>query len=812
MKLEEVLADAFVVERRLPCPSGFHRRFEVTSRAANDGRRLMLTCAQYGSPLPEDSLARQRDLLERMSRPPVAVLGAVSAGEFQPNYHWMTAPLPPWKTVHEALRERRRLPLEEVERLLQALAAGLAPAVQRGWPLFTLALHEILFDSASGGVLLLPPDMPLFGMTSAAPAAADPLQTIAFRPAALQPAQEQTPVSSRDYVRPLALLCCEMLGEELSGAASHNERFRPIAALSAQQNRVLRAVLAGAERHPFEHLEQFVVEFTGVGAATAAEPVERRPAPAPAVAAEAAPAAPPPMPSAPVSLESTLAAAGFQPLEELRQTGPCRVWSAEHATHGACVVSAVDLSMEVADTARRLQALMTTLGQSDAAHFILPCDVRSAGPWLLVARVRPARTLLDALRSVRAFDKPTAARILASIHAAYEMLWGLCGRRIVAASTDQFWLAPGAGLDFQGAEWRLDAAQILLDHEFQPQAAVRPIEHFARLALHLLGHDGGGLASATVHRFTPLAELSPGTNEILRTALDPTRTGDLSLNQFIARIIAALAGHTAIAEKKQGRPLKVAPAFEGREASARNRLRLMPDMEDAPVLALCAEQRIKLGRGSAQVDFVTQFQPRSPVNDSRTRAISRVNTEAYLNGSQILLQDLADASPSLIDARRIGKPEAVDLPLTLLLGGEYPVEFQSMRSGYGSSAPVVSGWPPPPPGRRSGGPRGACMLRPGIASGLNMQLGWVFTDIGLRVTGEQPATLILCSAQDPTCLARIHHYAGGFWIECASSKAGLRLDETELQPGELAPLEPGVVLSISSYRLLVREFVPASVE
>lgn len=789
-KLEEVLADTFIVERRLPCPSGLHRRFEVRSKSGDSGNTCVLSCAQYATPLNEDALKRQRDLGEKLRTPPFAALCGMMEASFEPEYHWMTSQLPALGSVHEHLREHRKLAVDDVEWLMRVLASALSAAVGKGWPRFRLDAHEIRVDvkARAAGVLL--PDMPLFGV-AASTAIVDPLQTMAFHPAALGPAEDPVPASSTEYVTPLALLCCEMLGEEVDGGSGGNERFRPIAALSAQQNRVLRAALVGQDRHGFESVMQFASEFTGIDMTD--EPaafVETRRATQP-VTADRAPEVQPGL------LE------GYTTPSEITSIGPCRVWTARHATLGDVVISSVDLSTEVAETTRRLQSMAASLRSANGKHLVIPVDTPGNARELHLIRKKPDSTLLDMLRSSQALEKPAVARMLASIHSAYESLWGLCGRRIVAMSLDQFWLVRGEADEAPAATLRLDATQILLDHEFQPQAAMRPIEHFARLTLHLLGHDGGALSGAGGVRFSPVPELDSATNELIRNALDPSRTGETSLNAFLAGVTAALAGHTAIAQIKQGRVLRLSPKFAGREPVPLARVRLMPDVKEGPILTIVTGGEVLMGRSGNQADFVTQFVPRSPLNDSRTRSISRVQLKAVSKGGQILLEDVTDGNPSMIDSQRLGKPEAVTLPVSVLLACEYPVALRSCRSSQPPGGLKVEGWPEA--ARRTATTKGACLVVPESAGVLRMELGWLFTDIGIAVSRTQNV-LRFCAADDAACVARIHLHAASLWLEALSDEVVVRVANVEIRHGEFVALRPDDVIGVQDRKLLVKEY------
>jgi len=793
--LEQALAEIFTVERRLPCPSGLHRRFAVRRKQSPEAGLLLLSCSQYQGPLTQEALVSQREIVARLTAFPCPSIQPLIEAVIEPQYHWMVSTLPELGTLHEHLREHRKLPVEEVEWLMRVLAGVLTTTVAKSWPRITLDPHQITLDLHRRQVQVLLPDLPIFGVSSVLEV--DPLQTIAFNPAALTASQSQVPTSTRDYVTPLALLCCELLGEQEAGGPGGNEKFRPLAALSAQQNCVLRAALVGSDRHGFESVGHFVSELTGIESAEMPS-VEHR---------ATRQAQPPPLPSAPLSeVEMPGPLAAYTLSEEVRRVGPCSVWNATHPTLGEVVISSVDLSSEVAEVARRLQSLMHTLRSADTKFLIVPVDTPADARSLYVVRQRPKFRLLDALRQSRALEKPAVAKLLASIHGIYESLWALIGRRMVAMSLDQFWVEDDGNGKLAGLSGlRLDVAQVLLDHEFQPQQAMRPVEHFARLTLLLLGHDGGALAGGPVLRFAPIPELDAGANELLRNALDATSSGEVSLNSFLARISAALAGHTAMSQLRQKRTLKIPAKFSSRVPQALDRVRLMPDTKEAPILAVAVSGEVLIGRGVGQADLVTQFAPRSPLNDSRTRSVSRVQVRALMKGGQIMLEDIAGANPSMIDRQRLDTATAVDLPVTVLLGSEYPMELRSARSAHPPGGLAVEGWSETK--KRQPSQRGATLLLPATAGVLKMELAWLHSDVGL-VASRNGGSIRYGAADDPTCVARLHHHDSTLWIEVVSGQTEVKIGDETLLQGELSALLPGDVLTLGDRKLLVQPFHP----
>ncbi|MDZ4405000.1 hypothetical protein [Prosthecobacter sp.] len=771
---------------------------------------MLINCAHH-APLPLESVVRQRALAALMQSPASPLLTAVHEFMFEPGFHLMTAEMPPGRDLRDILRVQQSLTVEQMEQVLIMLRDALKAAVEQSWPRFTLDATQIVVDAESNTSALLIPDMPLFGMSATMPV--DAMQTMAFNPTAFASTEENSvPESTREYVTPLATLCSEMLGAS-AGGGGQNERFRAIPSLTIYQNTLLRSALAGTQRHSFESLDEFVGQFLsgGEGGRTTIPP--RHTASPSRVGARTAhtavPATSGSTPAAsittrtPADVDTALLQAppaGYEINRELRTRDGWRLCVARHPSMGDVLLTTLDVSAEVGEAMRRLSGLMQTLQQSTRLELLRPLDVQRSQRILHVARpLPPGRSLLDALRERRSFSRPTVARLLVAILASYEALWSLVERQFVATSLDQFWLPAGKGeADDNGL--LLDASQLILESVgTRAQLATRPVTHFARLALLLLGQDSGALSGEGPVRFSPVPELSSEINGMLRRAVSPDQSGDLTLARLHAQLTAALAGHTAVAHASR-HVLKVPEDLQSVPVQANLRLRLSPVDNAQPTIALVADDSLWLGRVGTHSDYVAQFRPRNPVNDSRTRLISRAQATAFMQNGQIFLRDIGTTNPSFTAGHHIGSPEIADLPMTLVLAGEYSVEIRLLKSAYATPGPAVIGWPS---SKSRSLRRGGCVLYSLDRGTLPCEVAWIFTDASLAI--DTTGRLAFDDTDAQNSAARFHHHAGGFWIE-ATAASVMDLNGRHLQPGEVAPLGQGDTLRLQGQLFQIQPY------
>ncbi len=798
-RLEQELTRRFVLQSRVQAPSGLHRRFLGKFAGQPQSNPVIITCATYPA-LPDESVELQTRLAKRMQAPKSPTLTTVRDFQFDPEFHWMAAEMPSDRDLRDILRVQQRLNVEDVGWLMGALSEALQSAVEQGWPRLSLDASQVFLELEERRAKLHIPDMPLFGFSTLT--ITDTLHTMAFNPAAFANQEVQVPDSTRDYVTPLAALCCEALGAAAPSGGGQNERFRAIPVLTTHQNTLLRTALAGAQRHGFDHVDDFVAQFLSAGEAPGTHhthPTHRPTATAstastpPATAAPVAQSTitPPPPPTAPLSRWEALPM-GYQLIRELRTAENWRLCKAKHHAQGEVLITTFDVSTELAESQRRLAGILQSLQQTANTTLIRPLEMLGDSRSLHVVRTQPpGRTLLDVLREHRSFSRPATARLLAAIHSAYEALWACVPGRPMATSLDQFWL-PNEGGDSENKNLLLlDVSQLVVESFADLTAANSyPVNHFARLTLSLLGQDGGTLTGAGPSRFTPVPELSSEVNGVLRRALMPDPTGELTLPWLLSQVTAALAGHTAVAHASR-QVMQVPEAMRDLPLKPAKRIRLQPKSADRPIIALIADDTFWLGRVGTHSDFVAQFRPRSPVNDNRTKCISRTQMRAYLHNGQVQLEEKSSTNPSHSGGRRLAETEVVQLPITIVLAGEYPIEIRALKSAYAPPGPAVVGWAAPSqrPLRR-----GACSFQALERGVLPFEAAWIFTDASLisDVNGQ----LIFDDYSPKNSAARFHHHADVFWVE-ATSVSRIILNGQPLKEGEVAPIGDGDELRLA---------------
>ncbi len=822
-RLEQSVLDRFVIEHRLPTRIGMHRRYAVRPKDQPSAKLLLLSCAHYPSSVTPEAVEQQQALARVMQDSPHPSICRIEESLVEPDMHWIISTLPEQATLHDSLRQQGRMDPMHVAWLALILAEALSAATAKSWPRIHLDAHNVAADLNDRCAFILPPDLPLFG---AAPAmSADPLQTVAFNPAVFAAqAADPVPTTTKDYVAPVAMLCCELLGQAMDSGPGLNEKFRPIPGLSAQQNTVLRNALAGVGRQPFQTLGEFVTSFTGISKSYAVPPgpvtsSTRRststtvaPEPATAAAPTSQPTAqPPPLPAQPAPPPLPVEAPplsvipqGYEMLRELRHTDSSVLRLLKHSAFGEVLVTSIDISLEVSEAVRRLNDLIGAIRKSEGHDILRPLEVTGDKRVLHIARSAPSGpTLLNALRERGAVEKKQAATILASIHACYEALWSITGRRIMATTLDQFWWFP-PNQDGGPQGLLFDPIQALAESDLQ-RALPRPNVHLARIFIHLLGHDGGSLTSLSGDRFTPLPELDARTNEILRSLLSAEQ-GDVSIVRLfeelqVTPLVGLKTGQAFSIPAVSSQSRRVPAAYASQAGPPLDRLRLLPQNQQSPALALVDDERFLLGRVATFSDYVAQFRPRNPVNDSRTRAISRVQLSLTLRDSRVELQDMGSANPTFVGDHRLEGPELFALPVTPLLASEYRFEIRQAAQSLASDAPEIENWPAVEAKPRR---TGALLVRPLEREVMPFEAAWLFTDVALA--RKEAGVFTFATAETDTVVVRFLRHARGFWMECLTSGVEVTCNGYIMQPGEVVPLRDGDKISLGGAAYMAQTY------
>lgn len=236
MNLEEIFGQRYQIVGRLPAWLETHQRFLVQNPAAPGERWILSYCAPV-EPVSPESLLQQRRFIEVMTKPPVALLARVIEADIQPDQQMVISEIPGDQTLRELLQTRQALSLDETEAFLRMLTEACESAAVHGWPRLPMEMPHLYLDGRIGLPRIAVPDVPLW-----------------------TEGEIPLPVEARDYVKPLAALCCELLGQPQS-LRSGNVRYQPIAQLSAGQNAVLRRALTSDDRMDYSGARVFMNEL-----------------------------------------------------------------------------------------------------------------------------------------------------------------------------------------------------------------------------------------------------------------------------------------------------------------------------------------------------------------------------------------------------------------------------------------------------------------------------------------------------------------------------------------------------------------------
>lgn len=236
------------------------------------------------------------------------------------------------------------------------------------------------------------------------------------------------------------------------------------------------------------------------------------------------------------------------------------------------------------------------------------------------------------------------------------------------------------------------------------------------------------------------------------------------------------------------------------------RLRLVPDSEEAPIFTLVGEETMILGRSAADADFIAQFRPRSNMNDARSRRVSRAQTKAQIKDGKLVLEESVAVNPSVLQDAPIPGFAQAELPVNFLLAGEYPMEVRAMPSDYDKGR-EVSGWGDVENGRLQGG----IILRPGGSGVLLCEAAVVFSDVGLHFSKSGRPWLRADASAMP--VARVHRFAGQFWLEPIEPSVVAIASGTEVRTKahDMVLLTEGSKVRLGPYGYSVQSYtLPAS--
>lgn len=262
MTLEDYLGNRYRVTARLPAFTATHQRYVVQGTSGTP-EQFVLSYSDYVKPLGLDTLERQKRVAEAMMRPPVALLCRSLEWRLEAEFQWVVTELPQGPSLREVLQHRQSLTMEEVEAFLRLLTEACEAAVALGWPKLSLETSNLFHDNRLGLPRIPAPDIPLFENAGTDTPEFDPMATMQFNAADLRSALEPLPRDTKDYVLPLAALCCDLLGQPQT-LRGGNARYQPVPQLTSQQNVLLRRALTSEGRANFTGAKVFMDEFFGV--------------------------------------------------------------------------------------------------------------------------------------------------------------------------------------------------------------------------------------------------------------------------------------------------------------------------------------------------------------------------------------------------------------------------------------------------------------------------------------------------------------------------------------------------------------------
>lgn len=235
--LEQFSADLsarYTNDETVPSVAMGTRRF--TAQCKTTGRPAFICLRQYASPLNSLQIDIQRAILARLEPAETDRLCGLMASRIEPHAHYVISTMAGPMSLHQVLRQQRRMDFATACELLRNIAEALESAVAARWPRCMVDLHALFIslshpDGLRQPIKLIVPALP--GPEIAAGTAG-------------------IPTSSQEYIQDLALMTCELLGMPV-----RNQRFRPLPLLSAEANQILRTAVESGQGELFESARAF---------------------------------------------------------------------------------------------------------------------------------------------------------------------------------------------------------------------------------------------------------------------------------------------------------------------------------------------------------------------------------------------------------------------------------------------------------------------------------------------------------------------------------------------------------------------------
>jgi hypothetical protein len=228
------------------------------------------------------------------------------------------------------------------------------------------------------------------------------------------------------------------------------------------------------------------------------------------------------------------------------------------------------------------------------------------------------------------------------------------------------------------------------------------------------------------------------------------------------------------------------------------RIRLMPDVEEAPVFSLAAVEWLLLGRSAGDADFVAQFRPRSSAADGRTRRISRVQARIRATGKRMELEESDMLNPSTYRDTPVGAGLMLDSPAFMLLAGEYPLELHRVKLDDHTPRTFAGR----PDWNEDVATQGALVVRPGGPGVMLWETALILSDVGLHFSQSGRPWLQVDGSD--SAAARLHFIRGQFWLETIEVGTIKCANGSALPAHELLLLRADLKFFIGSYAYCVQ--------
>jgi hypothetical protein len=445
---------------------------------------------------------------------------------------------------------------------------------------------------------------------------------------------------------------------------------------------------------------------------------------------------------------------------------------------------------------------------SDSPYPVLGYDFGGQVPFIIL-RHFAARTLLDVLKLRQSLPISEVVIVLSQLSAALESLRPLCLFQPVIVSLDQvrireLGLGSGGRLPERigaGTVVELDFIRVMLNTQLR--ASQLPLTlHLAELACWLVGHPQSRRLGDRVPKFSPVAELSSEQNQLIKSVFEERNWESLlPPGGFLRR----LAGEVDLPAVSRGQMpsahYRLIEDWNRWPGECHPRLRLSVARQGGATrfIGLSGCGRISLGR-SFTCDYVAQFRPRDPVNDSRTRQISRLQLELEWQRDGVVIWHLGSQENSAVAGRVIRHSVKIDSlgPVELAVADDYFAHLLLYPSAFRQPLEIeglpVAGLPDVD--------YGGAFILPRSEQSFPCEAWWAWRDLSLTLeNGEIRPVHPLEGSQ---VVARIHFLLERLWIErCGSvpvSSAG-----RELSLRQLAPLAVQTDLMIGTSSFSIQE-------